>query len=99
MQIDLFNTSASISAAAQITGEGVHQAAVVAKGSLLVPIPVAGPDFGFYLTDSPRLFVEGHVNSMYFFGYGNFVSTTDGIGFTISKHLRLDAGISWDRDW
>jgi hypothetical protein len=45
VQIDLFNASASISAAAQVTGEGVHQAATVAKASLLAPIPVAGPDF------------------------------------------------------
>lgn len=58
----------------------------------MAPIPVAGPDFRFYLTNSPRLFVEGRVNGMYFFGYGNFVSTADGIGFAISKHLSLDAG-------
>ena len=42
-QIDLFDASASISAAAQVTGEGVQQAAATAKGSLLAPIPVAGP--------------------------------------------------------
>lgn len=92
VQIDLFNVSSSISAAAQVTNEGVQQPAVTAKGSLLAPIPVAGPDFRFYLTNSPRLFVEGQVNGMYFFGYGNFVSTADGIGFAISKHLSLDAG-------
>ncbi len=92
VQLDLFNASASISAASQVTGEGVRQAAAVAKGSFLAPIPVAGPDFRFYLTDSPRLFVEGQVNGMYFFGYGNFVSTADGLGLTPSKHLSLNAG-------
>lgn len=92
VQIDLFNVSSSISATAQVTGDGVHQAAAVAKGSLLAPIPVAGPDFRFYLTDSPRLFVEGQVNGMYFFGYGDFAATADDIGFTISKHLSLNAG-------
>jgi hypothetical protein len=92
VQIDLFNVSASISAAAQVTGEGVHQAANVAKASLLAPIPVAGPDFRFYLTNSPRLFAEGQVKGMYFFGYGNFVSTADDIGFTITKHLSVNAG-------
>jgi hypothetical protein len=58
----------------------------------LAPIPVAGPDFRFYLTNSPRLFVEGQVNGMYFFGYGNFVSTADDIGLTITKHLSVNAG-------
>ena len=45
-QIDLFDASANISAAAQVTGDGTHQAAATASGSLLAPIPVAGPDFG-----------------------------------------------------
>jgi hypothetical protein len=45
-----------ISAAVQVTGEGVHQSATVAKASLLAPIPVVGPDFRFYLMNLPRLF-------------------------------------------
>jgi hypothetical protein len=92
IQIDLFDTSASIGAAAQVTGDGTHQAAATASGSLLAPIPVAGPDFRFYLTNSPRLFVEGQVMGMYLFGYGNFVSTADDIGFSIDKHLSVNAG-------
>lgn len=92
VQIDLFDASASLSAAAQVTGDGVHHAAVSASSSLLAPIPVAGPDFRFYLTDSPRLFVEGQLFGMYLFGYGNFLSTTDDLGFTINKHLSLNAG-------
>ena len=92
IQIDLFDASASISAAAQVTGDGTQQAAGTASGSLLAPIPVAGPDFRFYLTDSPRLFVEGQVMGMYLFGYGNFVSTADDIGFTVTKHLSVNAG-------
>jgi hypothetical protein len=92
VQIDLFNTSAKISAAAQINGEGVQQAAITAKGSLLAPIPVAGPEFRLYLTNSPRLFVQGNLYGMYFFGYGNFVSTTDVIGITLTKHISATAG-------
>src|SRR5271169_4922761 len=57
-QIDLFDSSASINAAAQVTSDGVHHGAVSAKGSLLAPIPVFGPQFRYYLTDSPRVFVE-----------------------------------------
>jgi hypothetical protein len=92
VQVDLFPASASLNAAAQVTSDGVHHDAVSASASLLVPIPVAGPDFRFYLTDSPRLFVEGQVNGMYLFGYGNFVSTVDDLGFSITKHLSVNAG-------
>jgi hypothetical protein len=92
LQVDLFDTSASITAAAQGTGNGMQQAAATATGSLLAPIPVAGPDFRFYLTNSPRLFVEGQVLGMYLFGYGNFVSTADDIGFSITKQLSVNAG-------
>ena len=49
VQVDLFDASASISAAAQVTGDGAHQVAATASGSLLAPIPVAGPDFRLYL--------------------------------------------------
>jgi hypothetical protein len=92
VQIDLFDASASLSAAAQVTGDGVHHAAVSASSSLLAPIPVAGPDFRFYLMNSPRLFVEGQLFGMYLFGYGNFMSTVDDLGFSINKHLSLNAG-------
>jgi hypothetical protein len=91
VQIDLFKASASLSAAAQIVNGMQHQA-VSASGSLLAPIPVAGPEFRFYLTNSPRLFVEGNLYGMYLFGYGNFLSTADDIGFSITKHLSVNAG-------
>ena len=92
VQFDLFNAAASIRAAAQVTADGVHHAAVSASSSLLVPIPVAGPEVRFYLTNSPRVFVEGNVYGMYFFGYGNFVSSQGALGFTVNRHLALNAG-------
>jgi hypothetical protein len=92
VQIDLFDASASINAAAQVTSDGVHHAAVSAKSSLLAPIPVAGPDFRVYLTNSPRLYVDGNLFGMYLFGYGNFISTTDYLGVTIVKHVSANAG-------
>ena len=92
VQIDLFRTTGKISAAAQVTGQGVHQAASSSSASLLAPIPVAGPEFRLYLTKSPRLFVNGQVFGMYFFGYGNFYSTTDYLGFAVSKSLSINAG-------
>ena len=92
VQFNVFDTTASISAPAQVTSDGVHHAAVSASASLLAPIPVAGPEFRFYLTNSPRLFVQGQVYGMYFFGYGNYVSAWGNLGFTINRHLSVDAG-------
>ena len=64
VQIDFFNTTAKISAAAQVTGDGVHHDAVSASGSLLAPIPVAGPQFRFYVTNSPRVFTLPSMNTL-----------------------------------
>jgi hypothetical protein len=92
LQMDLFDTTAKINAAAQVTGDGVHHNAISATGSLLSPIPVAGPDFRFYLTNSPKLFVQGNVLGMYLFGYGNFVSSNGSFGINFSKHFAAVAG-------
>jgi hypothetical protein len=92
--MDVFDTTAKINAAAQVTGDGVHHNAVSASGSLVAPIPVAGPDFRFYLTNSPKAFIQGNVLGMYLFGYGNFVSSTGSVGFNVSRHFALTAGYS-----
>jgi len=91
VQLDLFNTSARISAAAQVVG-GVQHAAVSASGSLLAPIPVVGPQYRLYLTNSPRLFIEGSFYGMYLFGYGDFISTADEIGYSVNEHFSVNAG-------
>ena len=90
-QINLYDSHASISAAAQVVN-GVQYPAVHASGSLLAPIPVAGPDFRLYLTNSPRLFIEGNLYGMYFFGYGNYIASVGDFGFTVTSHLTLNAG-------
>jgi hypothetical protein len=92
VQFNIFDSSASIKAAAQVTADGVHHAAVSASASQLAPIPVAGPEFRYYITDSPRAFVDGQVYGMYFFGYGNYVSAWGSFGVTITKHLSAKAG-------
>ncbi len=92
LQFDLFHTYAKIAAAAQTTGDGTHQAAVSASRTLWAPIPVAGPQFRLYLTNSPRVFIEGNVYGMYLFGYGNFVSSAGDLGFTLTKHITANAG-------
>lgn len=92
IHFNMFDTSAKISAQAQVTGDGTQYAAKSASGSFWAPIPVAGPQYRVYLTNSPRLFVEGDVYGMYFFGYGNYVSLADSIGYSVRKHVSLKAG-------
>jgi hypothetical protein len=92
IHFNTFDTSAKISAQAQVTGDGTQYAAKSASGSFIAPIPVAGPQYRVYLTNSPRLFVDGNVYGMYFFGYGNFVSLADSIGYSVGKHVSLTAG-------
>ena len=36
--------------------------------------------------------LDGQVYGMYFFGYGNYVSASGSLGFTIVKHLSAKAG-------
>lgn len=94
LQVNLFDTKGTLTAAAQVTGDGVHHAAASAEASLLAPIPVAGPDFRLYLI-SQRLFVEGNLYGMYLFGYGNYLSTFDDLGFALGKHVAVKAGYAY----
>lgn len=88
-RIQVFDTHASISAAAQVTGTGQ---AVSASASMLAPIPVVGPQGRFYLTDSPRFFIEGSAYGMYFGGYGSYYSASGDFGLGFTKHLSVNAG-------
>jgi hypothetical protein len=51
---------------------------------------VAGPHIRFY--PASRLFVDANVLGMYFFGYGNFVSSTGTVGFKLTKNLAVQGG-------
>ncbi|MGB7727686.1 MAG: hypothetical protein WBL50_06615 [Candidatus Acidiferrum sp.] len=92
VQMDLFKSTAKIVAIGQVNGGGSITAGTSASGSLLAPIPVAGPQFRLYLTNSPRVFIEGNVYGMYLFGYGSFVSSAGDLGVTLQKHITLNAG-------
>jgi hypothetical protein len=93
IQFNLFDVDATITAAAQ-TVNGVPRPERRVSGSILAPIPVAGPEFRIYLTNSPRLFLDGNLYGMYFFGYGNFFSTEADLGVTLTRHLSAKAGYS-----
>jgi len=89
IQADIFDSTGTINATAQAGNANV---AASAKGSFLVPLPVAGPQYRFYLTDSPKVFIEGDIYGMYFFGYGNFISSSNSVGVTINRHFSVLAG-------
>jgi hypothetical protein len=92
VQLDLFDVTGTLKSVAQVSN-GVFHAAQSSSGSLRAPIPVAGPDVRLYLLpNSSRLFVTGNVLGMYLFGYGNFISTFDTAGLTLTKHLSVRGG-------
>lgn len=91
-QLDIFDVQGTLSATAQVVNGAPH-ASQRAQGSLRAPLPVAGPDVRFYvLPNSSRLYVTGNLLGMYFFGYGNFLSTIDTVGLTVNKHIGVRAG-------
>ncbi len=94
VQVDLFKSTAKITAIASANSGGTLTGSYSASGALLAPIPVAGPQFRLYLTNSPRVFIEGDVYGMYFFGYGSFVSSAGDLGVTLTKHISVNAGYS-----
>ncbi len=94
LQANLIDTKGTLNAAAQVTSDGVHHAAASAQASLLAPVPVAGPEYRLYLI-SQRLFVEGNLNGMWLFGYGNYLSTYNDLGFAFGKHLAVKAGYAY----
>jgi hypothetical protein len=46
----------------------------------------------FDTISSTDAFVDGNVKGMYFFGYGNFVSTAATVGFNFSRHIGAVGG-------
>jgi hypothetical protein len=90
-QLDLFYIRGSLSAAAH-TLNGTTFVGQRASSTLRAPLPIFGPDFRYYLTNSGRLFVNANLLGMYFFGYGNFISSIGTVGISLNKHLNLQGG-------
>lgn len=91
-QLDLMYIEGSVKAASQVLNGTLH-AAQSSSAKIRAPLPVVGPDVRYYLIpNSNRLFVSGDVLGMYFFGYGNFVSSYGTIGVSVNKHLNFQGG-------
>jgi hypothetical protein len=66
----------------------VSQTTVATASGSLVPLPVGGPDVRYYFAKS-HLYVDGNGKGMYFFGYGNFVSTAGKVGVALGRHVAV----------
>lgn len=95
-QLNMEDVSAKLTGEGTITNTGTGESATAirtAEGSQFVPIPVLGPEFKYlFIKDSPKYYVEGYLKGMYFFGYGNFISTRGIFGANLWKGLDATAG-------
>jgi len=94
VQLNITDIAGKLFAAAQVNN-GVPQATEFASARVKVPLPVAGPTIRWYLIpNSGRLFLDANVLGMYFFGYGNYVSSIGTMGFSLGKHMAIRGGYS-----
>jgi len=88
-QLNIFDITGSFSAAAQVNN-GVPQAAAFSSSQIRVPLPTAGPEIRFY--PAKRFFVTANLQGMYFFGYGDFISSQGSAGFKLTKNIAARGG-------
>jgi hypothetical protein len=87
-QINLLDIKATITG---IALQSSGQTSTSASGSVFAPLPVFGPVGRVYFAKN-RLFIDGNLKGMYFFGYGNFISTAGTVGVTLSRHVDFIGG-------
>jgi hypothetical protein len=91
-QVNLFDWRASINTQGGVVlPDGTVTTARGASKSTLLPLPTGGPTFRYYLLPS-RLYMDGQISGMYFFGYGNFISANGFLGYSIGHHLSVRGG-------
>jgi hypothetical protein len=88
-QLIIFNVTGSFNAAAQVNN-GVPQAAAFSSSQIRVPLPTAGFEIRFY--PAKRFFVTANVQGMYFFGYGDFISSQGSVGIKLTKNIAARGG-------
>ena len=90
VSINLLDTKGTLTGTGTVNGVSATRSA---SGSVFAPLPVLGPKFRWYpLHDSNRLSLEGNLQGMYFFGYGDFLSAQGTAGLAASGHFTFRAG-------
>jgi hypothetical protein len=90
--VNLFDWKASISTQGGVVlPDGTVTSARSASKTAFLPLPTGGPTFRYYLVPS-RLYVDGALSGMYFFGYGNFISANGFLGYSLGHHLSVRGG-------
>jgi hypothetical protein len=63
------------------------------SGSVFAPLPVFGPEGRYlFIKGTDKVYADGFIKGMYFFGYGNFISTRGTLGVQVWKKLNMYAG-------
>jgi len=94
VNVNLAYTQATLKASAAVSGgSGSASGAASASGSLFAPLPAIGPTFRWYpIPNSSRLYLDGTLTGMSFFGYGNFVSANAVLGIPLGHHWDARVG-------
>jgi hypothetical protein len=94
VNVNLAYTSASLKTNGNISGGGGSvSGSTSVSGSVFAPLPAIGPTFRWYpVSNSNRLYLDGTLTGMSFFGYGNFVSGNAALGIPLSHHWDARAG-------
>jgi hypothetical protein len=94
VNVNLAYTSARLRTTGSVSsGSGSASGSTSASGSVFAPLPAVGPTFRWYpISDSPRLYLDGTLTGMSFFGYGNFVAANAVLGMRLGHHWDARAG-------
>jgi hypothetical protein len=88
--ISLLNTTGSITGTGSVNGVSANR---TASGSILAPLPILGTAGRWYpIPESSRFSLDGSVQGMYFFGYGDFVYARGKANVKLHHNLNLTAG-------
>jgi hypothetical protein len=90
VSVNLLDTKGTLTGIGTVNGISATRSA---SGSVFAPLPVLGPRFRWYpLHNSNRLSLDGNLQGMYFFGYGDFQSAQGTAGVAASRHFTFRAG-------
>jgi hypothetical protein len=88
--INLLDTSASVTGTGTVNNVSSTR---TASASVFAPLPVLGGKGRWYpVHNSPRFSVDGGLQGMYFFGYGNFMYGQASAQVALHHNLNLKAG-------